>query len=365
MKKNKIIYPKYACNIPTIFGESRAIFDNIFIHSKKVVLASATIPRTLRKKTLTKAYQHGFNVQPEIKITEVPFTYNVTMLKTDINIGPERLCQVIKGVGIDKINIFLVESTYTEADNLYTFLNNDIKLLGKVAFFEKKDFHRAKDIMDSKMRDKNNDCPITLTYIRSAICKAEDMPEVNLVIVDGSSFLPNIALDTEGDVDEIELAQLQSEELTQNLTQTIGRVFRSNEKRQEYTVQDSRNIVILIHNLPEIIQNFEPDPQILHSYKEYRNEEIIGVVHGKQVESIILSVNQALNGEIIDNKEKSQRDYAYQKGLEVGLTELGTKHRRDCYDLLTPEQRKALKELGRTRKKSDKTSYRGAKDEIR
>ncbi len=348
-KQNKIIYPKYACNVPTLYGESCAIYDNLFLYPKKVILSSATIPTTLKRKLIKKAKLHKYEVVPQIKITQIPFTYDVTMLKMESNLSEASICKILNSINLAQTEIFLVESSHGEAYNMFKTLSNNVNLIGKIAFFEQGDYIKAEDTLTKKVKEKNTNTPITLTYIRSAICKGDDMPDINLVIVDGSSFLPNIALNFEEASSEIEQKALQAEELTKNLTQVIGRVFRSNEKREKFTVKDPRKIVILIHSLPQIIQNFEPDMSIIHNYQEFLNEQIEGVINNKQTrcECIIKTINQALSGEQIIDKEKEQRDYAFQKAQELGLSELGRKHRRDCYDLLTEEQRKILREQKR------------------
>lgn len=242
---------------------------------------------------------------------------------------------IISNIDTKKHNVFWVEPTKRTASSTYEQLKREPSITSKLAYFAEQDYTKAFDKIEGKQTSLTSSSEIILTYAKSAICKANDLAFVNLVIVDCSLFLPNAALNFDNNSDLLDQRRQQSDSINTNLTQIIGRVFRSTMKRIEgQTVIDPRNIVILLHNLPPELQDFHPDYKLLNSYKEFNDTYVAGLRTSQEAISISTSINQALNGDEVTDKGLEQRILVIEKGKKEGLSKLD---RRTEREILTEE----------------------------
>lgn len=348
-KPNKIVFPKYACVVPTIRAKNQTILNNVLSNADNIVMASATIPADLAMDITKLANEYEFNVDKAL-ITFIPFKFNVTFLKLSEKISHDKKVKIVKYLLSQGIKIFWVEPTKHTAESTYEQIKSEPEFNGNLSFFKGQDFESAKDIIVSKSTQVKGKDNIRLTYAKSAICKAYDMPEVSFVMVDCSLFLPSIALNFDENLDALQQKKLQMDLIANNLTQIIGRVFRSNKDRDpDKTVIDHRQIVILLHNLPYELHSFTPDQSILNQFREHSDEHITGLVSQQELNCIINSINEASSGKDVTDKSRIQRDKIIDKARIVGLSGL---ERRTERELLTAEDIEKIKEF----KKIDKNS---------
>jgi len=338
--EDKIIYPKYACGIPTLHLKSMTICEQMFYHGTKIVAMSATIPNEIENDFIQTAEKYGFSFN-KIEITDTPYRFNVKILKLEEHFGYEAKIDILKSIDTEKFPVFLVETTKRTLANLHGSMKKFPELNKQTTTFNSGSYESAYDSHIGIHTEKDAQNNIILTYAGSSICKAFDMPYINLVIVDCSMFLPTIALNFDEGTSELKQRELQAKNIYEKLTQIIGRVFRSNNERiPGQTVLDERPIVILLYNLPVELQDFEPDKNLVYDYQEFKDDYIKGIIPSKVAESVIKSLNEALNGLEITDKGKLQKDLIIQKAIEVGLSKLNKRTERE---ILTDEDLEYIK----------------------
>ncbi len=335
----KIHFPQYVCTVPTLYAESKIIYDNLFNYARKIIATSATIPAQVEKNFIEKARTYNFTVNPMFRIDKVPVKYDVTCFKLESALSLNDKVKILEA--LSNVKIFLVEPTKRKSNNTYDNISTKTKLKGRVKYYYKDDYVSTDDSLSGKSKSINNNEDIILTYAKSGICKAVDMPDVNLVIVDCSQFLPAIALELEQTKSILDYRNYQIQKINEQLHQIIGRIFRSNLKyKQNETQIDNRPIVLLLHSLPFELQEFKPFETLLNSYQEFQEEDVLGLVASKHVECIIQSLQEGLSGQKISQKSKGQRQAAIQKAIKLGLSKLD---RRTEREILTDEDIELIK----------------------
>ena len=330
MSKKKIYYPAYACQTPIIKGVSSTIYDNLLSYSKKVIALSATMSEQQTNYIEQKANVYNFPTQ-HIRIEQMPFKFNVTMLKLEEKLSRERIENLLESISHHETKVFWVEPTQKAAVSSYESIKSHPLLGDKLLYFERQDYNSCLE----KSSHRENSGDILLTYGKSAICKAHDLADVNLVIVDCSMFIPNIALNFDGTTDLLEQRQQQADSINTNLTQIIGRVFRSREQRIEgQTVVDPRQIVVVLHNLPPELYWFCPQKNLIETYNEYSSEQVLGRTTKRATENLIRSVQEALESGVISDKDSIEREAIKQKAVRQGMSSL---KKRTEKELLTDE----------------------------
>ena len=330
MTKNKTIrFPNYACGCPVIKATNSTILDNILSYSDNVVMASATIPKDLEDKIVQKANEYEYGMS-KFNIDSVPFTFNVAILKLSDKLSLEKQKKLVAEIVNRKTCVFWVEHSKKSAESTYEQIKSDTFFMNKVTYFEGQDYKSSTENIEFKQTGLENTKEIILTYAKSAICKANDLPHINFVMVDCSLFLPSVALNFGDNVDVLEQRKIQMDLIYNELTQIIGRVFRSLEARKaDVTVVDPRQIVILLHNLPYELHGFQPDAKILNTYNEFSDEHITGLTERAEVQCIKDSILKALNGEPVTDKAGIQRQRAIEKAKAEGLSKLDRRTERE------------------------------------
>ena len=290
------------------------------------------MPLKLKNKIEQKAKVHNFKVNP-IVVNRTPFKFNVKLLMLSADISTNGIMKILKAINLNENKVFLIDSTKNNSRTAKTEIRKDYKLSKKLAYFEQRDFHKAYDFIESENETSNGTDEIILTYAGSAICKAVDMPERNLVIVECSLFVPTIALNFDKNITEDEKRQLLIDEIRDKITQIIGRVFRSKQKpHPTETLVDERSIVIVLYNLPYELQEFKPDEKLLNSFESYKNEHISGKIKNKRINNIVTSILEALSGKEVSNKSLLQRKEVVKKVKKLGLTSLDRRTEREILE---------------------------------
>lgn len=201
----------------------------------------------------------------------------------------------------------------------------------EVFLFFRKDWEQSESRKweTSKQKDKDKTITIVVTYSRSAITRGANFPDVCFASIDCNQFLPTLAVDgiTEDSTKEEIKAKILFE-LQENLTQIVGRFLRTTQERiPGKTIVDNRNIVLLLHGLPEEMQDFSIDSRLLHFTKEYRNASFLSSLPSLEVPSIVEAVSLSRLGQDIPDREETDNQIIFQKALEKGLEGLDSDSR--------------------------------------
>ena len=324
-----------------LIGYSVVLFDILFSHAEKIVFATATMPESLRRKIITKANIYEFTAE-SVRINRTPFKFNVKIFKLKSKIKRNALIEIMKQIPLAQNRVFIIDATQTRAIVTNTEIRKVIELAEKVTLFRQRDYHKIYDNLEGETESTNSSDNILLTYAGSAVCKAVDMPDRNVVILDCSLFLPTVALNFKGEPTEDEKRMLFADDINSKITQVIGRVFRSKKPYNDNeTVIDDKNILIVLYNLPPELHCFKPDEKLLNNYEEYSDDNIIGISNTPKTrtETLIQSINQALNNEVITNKEEEQKRPIIEKAKREGLSAL---ERRTERELLSDDDVKEI-----------------------
>ena len=86
--------------------------------------------------------------------------------------------------------------------------------------------------------------------------------------------------------------------------------MRSLEPRQKGTVLDPRKIIVLLHGLPEELQDFEFDRELFYNFQAY-SETFLSGNEKTQVAEVVEAISKVLQGEVPENyRAKYERELA-------------------------------------------------------
>jgi hypothetical protein len=339
-----ISYPVQACSVPFLSGRSLLHLFQL-LKAKQLTFMSATIPGGLIAKVKDLA-------ENEIKIfhiEEIPFVFDLTFLKTAKRLSLEKQAKVVEGLPNE--NIFVCTARKSEAEPLY----EKLRRLGDVALFFRKDWEQVEESRQgglaglevSKGQLLNAEIKKIITYSRSAITRGANFPKVCFAMIDCNQFLPLSALDKINKLlTKEEIKMLLIAEIRENLTQILGRFLRSEIKREAgKTIADKRKIVVLLHGLPEAVQDFSIDEKLLASCIEYKNNSFLSVIPRLEIESILEAVRLSRQGLPFADRKEKDHNFVFQKAIEKGLDGIDSGER--C--LLSPDD---LSKLAKAREKA-------------
>jgi hypothetical protein len=311
-------YPVYPCQLPILSGIDTTPLLQLIPGTawedspKGLVIMSATMPREMADLIKHIACKAGA-VATRIINRDVPFTFDATLLQMTSALSTHLQTLIVKGIMESRpgTKFFIITATKGEAKDCYS------KFKGlcphEVTYFVEDSFEQD---MRSPVREATG--AITLTYSRSAITKAANMPEVCFVLVDCGQFIPQAAL---GGLlrPGVNVLEKQMKIIQDNLTQIIGRVFRSTlERKPGMTVQDhSRRIVILAHNIPEGLQ-VKLDPALMNPGEplRYNEAQFVSRVDKSPIDSIVKGAALALDGKDIPDQEQADKVKLAERKIE-------------------------------------------------
>lgn len=334
-----IKYPKYPCMIPTLYGESEIIYSQLFTYSNKIIATSATFPNDIKDKFLKYANQHSFEINNSFIIDKLPVQFDVSVIKLSTSLSLNDRIQILER--FKENEIFLVESTLKKACGVYNNLTSRQSLKHRIKFYNSNDYYSIDSENSYKSKTSNGNENIILTYAKSSICKGVDMPNVNLVIVDCSQFLPAIALDIESNKDILDYRSYQIEQINKQIHQIIGRVFRSNiEYNPAITQIDHRKIVIIFHSIPYELIDFKPLASLCYKYQETRDKNVTGLIPRQEISMVNDSIAEAFCGKDFTDKSLKQRNLVIEKAVKEGFSKL---NRRTEREILTEQDIEQIK----------------------
>jgi len=332
--------PIQACFIPFLSGRNLLPFLQL-LQAKVLMFMSATVPDGMRIFLQNLAQKFHEEVK-EFEVTETPYKFHVTCLKMAKKLSLDKQAQFIKA--FSKEHLFVATARESEVDAIY----KSVRRLGNVAVFKHKDYFWESE-QTSQIKGVKN---VILTYVRSAICKGMNFPEIVIVLIDCNQFLPKIALDELNPLmSKEEIIAKMIREISENIKQIVGRFFRSLLTRMPgATVIDTRQIVIGLHGLPEELQEFSIDEKLLASYQEYRNDQFLSSLPRFEMQSLIEAIKLARERQSIPDRKKIDHDLVLEKAIVEGMNSIHSEER----SLLTLEDLRAIKEEKEKREKQGK-----------
>jgi DNA primase len=334
--KDKIQFPILSCSIPTLSGINLVHYLQLF-EAKSIVFATATMPEHMVYLLKDIAKKMNWKLQ-EIEVEEIPFKFDFTVLKMQERLSLERQAKVLEKIAAKSgVKIFAVNSKKSEALELYRYLKNTIP--EQVRLFLRQDFVTQVEV-EFTAPNYDGKGKITVTYAWSALTRGMDMPEIRLVVVDCSQFIPQAGLsDINPLMSKEEIYRSLLKEIAQNLTQILGRVMRSIKQRKVgETVIDNRNIVVLLHGLPSELMDFKTDIQFLNSWKEYRNDvakqkTFVSMIENRVIDSLVESVLACLDGQEPANQFEIDKEKLKEKARNKGMESLSENQRHLVGDI--------------------------------
>jgi len=338
----RLHYPAYSCTsslcadsafpLANLMNRSKIKYsagditlESTFAPAKSVALLSATLPPWLATLAKDVANESGVDIRDAHKRCN-PWSFNVSCLRTPKSITRSALAGAMELAGdMGTKSLSACRSKASAREFFYEFRN---RLKANVALYEDGDFTRAQALRGQ------GEWQGILTYALSAFCKGFDFGEAHLVTIDCSCLIPARSLReiAPGLTAEKKLA-LAGTSLRANLRQIVGRLLRSEIPFKEGETQaDGKQIVVVLHNVPEKLSDFATvDNTLCHAlnYHDCDNERSwLSIIESQHVESALESIRRALSGEepqnwrAIDAKkisEKAKRDMSRsQRALVAG-----------------------------------------------
>jgi DNA primase len=331
----KLQLPCQACGIPLLcgidilallqlMGNKVSYTNKAGIHKTKeykgahaIVMTSATIPMGFVEAVQKVAAVKGWQIEKK-ELAVVPFRFDVTLLKTSTRLGITRTTKTVTELAKKTgKKMFVVTHKKSDSDDLVTQLRKSIPK--KVVYFYKDayDYEHYQQAIENALHQ------ILLTYTRSAITRAANFPDFNFMMADCSMFLPFAAIgEIHPNMTADERRKALFDDIAQQLTQIIGRILRTQLPRiPGQTVDDPRKIVVLLHGLPDGLQDFALDAKLLHASREYR-ETFVSKNAKKFEQSIVDSIAACLDGkEPVDYDQIEKEELAKKSKIDMSRTE--------------------------------------------
>lgn len=325
-----VFFPVSACSIPMLSGRLLLPFLQL-LKAKQVTFMSATIPENF--SIFIKDLAMALLSEPvkTFAIEEIPFKFNVTCLKTNERLSLDKQAKIVKELSKKNPdeNIFVCTARKSESEPLY----GELRLLGDVALYYRKDWNKTEEsrfenIETEKKQTQEATIRKIVTYSRSAITRGANFPKVCIAMIDCNQFIPQASLDNiRPGISKEEIASLMTKEIKENLTQIVGRFFRSELQRTKETQIDKRQIVIFLHGLPDEVQTFTFDERLLAEYKEYRNESFLSLLPKYETVSVIDAIETARKGLPVPDRKKIDHDNIFKKAMEKGIDSITQDYR--------------------------------------
>lgn len=278
--------------------------------AKAIVMASATPAPALLKAVELVAGRKGWTLEQK-RIDEIPFSFNVTQLKTSRAFSDgllKRLAQrFCVGGGVlglkEPVKAMVLYRNKADAKNGYYRINEAKAMQQAGMLFCDGDFNRD----GGTSQREPIEWQVIVTYPRAAITRGFDYPELQVFVINCQALLPTLALDelrpgmNFDERNELLLADLQNE-----VDQILGRGFRSLlERMPGQTVYDPRQIVVVFHGLPEWAERLTVKKELVKVFREYGDgdgrESWLSALQSDVEESALDSLGRVLAGEAPQN----------------------------------------------------------------
>ncbi len=368
-QKTVVQFPVMACGIPTLCGVDLVPIKQLFgatinktvgkgQNEREIEIECSGAKAIVFATATTQTMSEFFNILTQIikangwkarqtKITEIAFSFDVTLLKTIQHLSIDRVAKIILEVEKKTDNkILAVPARKSEADDLATELRYTIK--EKVEYYYNREF----EVEYKNRRGKSQAAiKVYLTYARSSIARGEDFPEANFLIVDCQQFVPFAAIaEIRPGMTSAEKRLKLIEDITRTLLQIIGRLLRSLlERIPGQTVKDLRKIVVLLHGLPDELLGFQVPLEVTHS-----QQEIIGTFISPEAKDMVSSCSEAILDALAGKKPKNYHEIAKSKATEKAAKEGQNTMSKKQRALLSKDEVEKLREITKAEKQARK-----------
>ena len=341
--RSLIQFPKLPCQCPHLCGFDTFFFYQFmgmdvprkvkheetithFMGAKAIVFTSATMPGPVIEQLPILEKNGRFNPPKYLKVADIPYQFRVTVLSEHKGFSVDRQAKLIERI-LDQdhplpVKTFLVTGRKSEFDSMKKFFTGS-DFEANISFFSEGFYQDDDDDRGEKLEaPENRNITMQITYCKSALCVGTNLPQYQLVILDCRQFIPLAALESlKMGMSPAQIKFLTGQDIVKKITQGCGRVLRSLIERTENTagpIQDHKQIVILLHGLPEGI-NFDLDPSLLipNTYRHIKATWYLDENSDRQdkvdrfTDSIMDSITKALQGlPIVNYKEIAEKEAA-------------------------------------------------------
>ena len=303
-EKEQINYPVGTCKVPHLAGIDTLPLLQL-LQAKQLVLTSATIPahftEIIQEVAAKQSWQGDY-----VQIPEIPFQFNLAQLNTQKHLSAERIVRTLKELSARPEKGLIVTARRIEADALHQLgAKQDLD----ITYFTERIFRTM--LKDGGNLEREGEKKYILTYARSAITRAINLPGLQLLIVDCQHMLPKLALACRGDADELKAAIYR--ELNDNLLQIVGRLLRSKLARiPGKTVKDEREIAVIFHGIPD---GFTPqlDDSLFYSHEIITDTWLPSGAKG-EVQAVVDAVAAIFDGKPVPNARGAEKKALAEKG---------------------------------------------------
>lgn len=240
-------------------------------------LLSATFTKFNQNIIKRVATHMGWN----FKITNVlenNFLFDVCtlQLKKQLTIENQKRLSVELSDRLKNEKLFIVTYKKKNADLIF----NQIKILGNNKINEfciyKHDFERIGEISTSYIGNEPKSKILhIITYCNSSLVQGVNLNEHSVILLDTGSFIATAALKLPNNCSTETKNIIMTELLKNEITQTIGRIFRARKDEiEEYIknkkiLKSKKKILIILHNMESLAGAFSVDENLTYSRKAF------------------------------------------------------------------------------------------------
>lgn len=295
-----------------------------FSGAKAVIAASATPEPEFAKAVESVCSKKSWSIEHR-KIDEIPYTFDITLLKTEKEISKNALKHLSRELGKEEIKTMLLYRNKGESQEAYSHINEANASRKVAVLFSESDYQRAGGVSARDLTEWQ----ILCTYPRAAVTKGFDFPELQVIIVNCKSLLPTIALDgIEPGMSKEKKDRMLFDDLKKETRQIVGRAMRSIQPREPgKTVKDTVKKVVIFHDLPTWAKNLDIEKSLITNYREY-SETWLSSEQDKLQESITDSLFRILDGDSPQNWKDIETGDITTHAAKNGIRTVTEKKRR-------------------------------------
>ena len=333
----KLQFPRSGfCDAETFACIDRIPFLQLLSNAKRVIFLSATFEQE-NVDLIQDVFKLSNN---DICIAEdVKMKFNVNILTTKNTISKEVLTKAVEKLSDKCTESLIVFPTMNKAKRFYK--DSSMNLKNVLALTSIDSTFEADEVLLHGSK-KSAKIKHVVSYVNSPYTQGTNIPNCNLVVVDGSCFKPLSALSIQKGATKESIAAKLLDVKNKTIAQVVGRALRSNlEYRDgELQIDDSKEIVIVIYNMES---EFHVHPQLVNRERVIRN-----FMHkNDKVNSLVNNINAIWdnpdNPVIIDYLQIEQNQLKNKKQSELtkrerSIVKAGTKQ------LSKSDKKKLLKE---------------------
>ena len=339
IKESDIQFPKLPCECPKLCGFDAFPFYQLmgmdvpicidgektikrFEGAKALVFVSATPSQIVMdhihilegKNHPNPQKRNRFNPVRIIRCKDIPYRFKVTVLSEHKGFSVDKQRRIVERI-LDQnhplpVKTFIVTGKQDEFEALRKSLRGS-DFEANITYFEDGKY-KDEQQPDCQESPENRKITMQITYCKSALCVGSNLPQYQLMILDCRQFIPLSALEgLKTGMSDQQIKMVTANDLKKKITQCCGRILRSLIERTDetqVTIEDTKQLVILLHGLPEGIE-FDLDQSLLipNTYQHIKGTWLVTAKNDKKenldqfCDSVMDSIQKALAGQPLTN----------------------------------------------------------------